>query len=80
MTTTNWFYEVICVSIKKNAAKCGRCNEVIESKHRHDFVTCSCGGLSVDGGHAYIKRSICVDAGYTYEELSEEDPEENKEC
>ena len=23
----------------------------------HDFVTCPCGNVSVDGGNAYIKRS-----------------------
>jgi hypothetical protein len=26
------------------------------SKHRHDFVTCSCGTISVDGGQEYLKR------------------------
>lgn len=31
------------------------CAEVIESKYRHDFVTCSCGQSSVDGGDAYSR-------------------------
>lgn len=31
-------------------AKCRKCNEIIESKHRHDYVTCSCGEISIDGG------------------------------
>lgn len=46
-----------CV-ILRNRAQCLRCGDVIESKSVHDFVTCSCGNLSVDGGHDYLKRSI----------------------
>lgn len=45
------------VKIARNRAKCLVCGDVIESKHRHDFVTCSCGNLSVDGGKDYLKRS-----------------------
>lgn len=44
--------------IIRNSAKCLKCNEEIESKHRHDFKSCSCGNLSVDGGHSYLKRSF----------------------
>lgn len=39
-----------------NKAKCLICNEVIESTSRHDFKTCKCGNLSVDGGTDYIRR------------------------
>lgn len=35
-------------------AKCRLCNDIIESKHRHDYVTCSCGEISVDGGSEYM--------------------------
>lgn len=42
--------------IKKNAARCKKCGDVIESRHVHDFVTCKCGAISVDGGHYYLKR------------------------
>ena len=45
------------VKIIKNMARCRRCGDVIESKFRHDFVTCSCSAISVDGGHDYLKRS-----------------------
>lgn len=34
----------------KNKAKCKLCNDIIESFHRYDFVTCKCGEISVDGG------------------------------
>lgn len=37
----------------KNKGKCKQCGDILESKHRHDFVTCSCGSLSLDGGLAY---------------------------
>jgi len=46
------------VQIIKNAARCLNCNEVVESMHRHDFVQCSCGNVAVDGGKAYLKRSV----------------------
>ena len=55
--------------IKRNAAKCLKCGEVIESRYRHDFVTCSCGALSVDGGKDYIRRAYLEEEGY--EELLE---------
>ena len=39
-----------------NKAKCKLCNSIIESKYRHDYVECSCGEISVDGGKDYLKR------------------------
>ena len=39
----------------KNAFKCLYCNDIIESKHRHDFSTCKCGKTSIDGGTSYIR-------------------------
>ncbi|WP_232696130.1 DUF7695 domain-containing protein [Brevibacillus daliensis] len=42
--------------MKRNAIRCLHCNDVIESKHRHDFVWCSCGKVAVDGGLAYMRR------------------------
>lgn len=42
--------------IIRNSAKCKLCNDEIESKHRHDFVSCSCGEIFVDGGKSYIRR------------------------
>lgn len=34
---------------------CAKCKSVIESKHRHDFVWCSCKSIAIDGGNAYTK-------------------------
>ena len=42
--------------ITKNAVKCLQCDEIIESRHVHDFVSCSCGCCSVDGGLSYLRR------------------------
>jgi hypothetical protein len=44
--------------IRINAAKCKKCDEVIMSNNRHDYKTCKCGNLSVDGGSWYAKRSF----------------------
>lgn len=41
--------------IIRNAAVCKACGDFIESKYRHDFVTCSCGAISLDGGTDYQK-------------------------
>ena len=44
--------------IIENSAQCLKCGEKIVSKHRHDYVTCSCGNISVDGGLDYCRRSF----------------------
>lgn len=44
------------MKIIKNANQCRKCGDVIESKHVHDFVSCSCGAVAVDGGHDYLRR------------------------
>lgn len=47
--------------ILRNAAKCKRCGDIIESTHRHDFKSCECGAISVDGGKEYIRRLAAAD-------------------
>ena len=44
--------------MKTNGAKCLLCGDEIYSRHRHDFKTCTCGNLSVDGGLDYIRRCV----------------------
>ena len=36
--------------LKRNRVQCLYCGDIIESKTRHNFVTCSCGKTFVDGG------------------------------
>ena len=40
----------------RNAARCKCCGDVIESRHVHDFVSCKCGAIFVDGGLEYLRR------------------------
>lgn len=42
--------------IVRNSAKCLECGVEIESTHRHDWVTCTCENIFVDGGKDYIRR------------------------
>lgn len=37
----------------KNALKCLKCGDILESKHRHDYKTCSCDNAMIDGGLDY---------------------------
>ena len=63
--------------ILRNMAKCLKCNETLESKHRHDYVSCSCGNLAVDGGKTYLRRAF-LDYSLIQElsEIEEEPTEE----
>ncbi len=42
--------------IKVNKAQCRLCKDIIVSTHRHDFVSCKCGEIFVDGGLDYLRR------------------------
>lgn len=54
--------------ILENKVRCTLCGDVIVSKHRHDFQTCSCGMVSVDGGTDYLSRTF--QSVSDFEELS----------
>ncbi len=41
----------------RNRAKCKLCEDIIESDHVNDYVTCGCGEISVDGGTQYCRCS-----------------------
>ena len=62
-----------------NRIRCRVCGDIIESRYTHEFVTCSCGRVSVDGGHEYLRR-VCRDGPKDIEELSitETDEEEDE--
>lgn len=53
----------------RNAVRCCKCDTVIESTYRHDFQTCPCGSVSVDGGQDYKRRLYTK--GVDYEELED---------
>ena len=52
----------------RNRARCKLCNDIIESKYRHDFVSCKCGAIFIDGGRDYLR---CGGSPETFEDLSE---------
>jgi hypothetical protein len=54
--------------ILRNRIKCSNCNDVITSRHVHDYVTCSCGSVSTDGGLMYCRRGW--EDGASYEDMS----------
>ena len=58
------------VKIKRNRIKCNHCGDIIESEYVHDFKSCRCGQVSVDGGCRYLKRSF-TDSPDDYTEMSE---------
>jgi hypothetical protein len=59
--------------ILRNSAKCLKCGDEVESKHVHDYRSCKCGAMAVDGGLQYLKR--------TAEKFDEvEDTSEEVEC
>ena len=69
------FRNILMVSsmckIIRNAIQCKHCGDTIESVNVHDYVTCSCGACSVDGGHDYLRRSYVTSPKDDYIDLSE---------
>ena len=57
--------------IIKNAIRCKHCGDIIESTYHHEFVTCSCGCCSVDGGLDYLRRGFIHSKDEDYTDLSE---------
>jgi len=41
--------------MKVNAIKCPKCKDTIFSRARHDFRSCSCDNIFIDGGFDYIR-------------------------
>lgn len=40
-----------------NRLLCLLCDDLIESRYRHDYVSCRCGSCATDGGTFYIKHT-----------------------
>ncbi len=45
--------------------RCNHCGDFIYSRARHDFHSCSCGSISVDGGFDYLR--VLGKGGVDYE-------------
>jgi len=46
------------MKVFENRAQCLLCGDVVISRHVHDFVTCSCGNLSIDGSLSHLSFQI----------------------
>ena len=55
-------------AILRNSAKCHRCDTTAVSTDRHDYQTCECGNIFVDGGFDYARHG-CLEPD-TYEDTS----------
>lgn len=44
--------------MRVTAIKCDKCFDIIYSRARHDFRSCTCGSVSIDGGRDYTKISF----------------------
>jgi hypothetical protein len=42
--------------IVRNSARCLKCGVEVVSRHCHDFVSCDCKAMFVDGGKDYLRR------------------------
>lgn len=40
-----------------NSIQCKHCEQIINSRHVHDFKSCRCGKVAVDGGLDYLART-----------------------
>lgn len=63
--------EIMC-----NQVECLACGDKPFSRHRHDFTSCKCGKVAVDGGQSYLRRA----GGRDYRELSIVWPEKLSEA
>ena len=55
--------------ILQNQIRCKRCGDEPYSAHRHDYKSCKCGAVAVDGGMDYLRRTGNPE---DYEDLSHE--------
>lgn len=53
--------------IVRNSIRCKKCNDIIQSNSQHDFKSCQCGAVAVDGGLNYLRR---IGTQEDWEELS----------
>ena len=58
-----------------NKIQCKHCGDIIESKTVHDFKTCECRKVFVDGGHEYLRRGFPTKYEDDIIELSEYEEE-----
>jgi len=53
--------------ITQQGVRCVHCKDEIYSCNRHDYRTCKCGKVSIDGGADYVK--LCFEKITDYESI-----------
>lgn len=53
----------------KYGLQCPECNDKIFSYHRHDWKTCKCGLIYIDGGDDYQHCGLLRDTKYNMSEI-----------
>lgn len=43
------------MKIKVAAIRCTQCNDIIWSRHTHDYRECNCWSVAIDGGRDYTR-------------------------
>jgi len=61
------------MAILSNQVHCNKCGDEPFSSNRHDFRSCKCGAVSVDGGMDYLRRVFTYHTDFT--EMSIEIPD-----
>lgn len=61
------------MTILSNQVRCNMCDDTPFSANRHDFKSCKCGAIAVDGGMSYLRRVGAID---NYTDMSIEIPDE----
>jgi len=46
------------VKTKVAAIKCYKCGDIIYSRARHDYHSCSCEEIAIDGGFDYVRMNF----------------------
>ena len=59
------------VKIRRNAAQCLQCNDVIESTDSNQTVECSCGAIKITGGTKMVRH---LKGGKNLRQLVEYEP------
>ena len=54
--------------------RCVKCQEILESLHRHDFRSCGCHATAIDGGNDYLR--VLWEEGFYPETI--ETPDESR--
>lgn len=62
--------------MNKRGLKCPECGDEIFSDYPHDWKTCKCGLIFIDGGDDYMHAGFCKKSKFTFDDLKEVEKDE----